>query len=285
MLCSQGFLRFVAQGRTLIPSLALGGIVSYASVARAQEPPKPPVTAPPPAVDSDAQFNAPAPLQTASPQIPPPPPGAYPPPPQPNGMPPVSPSGYGPPPTGYGQPPGPPNYSGQPWQAQPGYQPPPPPRGVYRPFSLSASIGPGVIKGPGERGVGPNFSVPRLGFGLAPNVQLTVGLEFAVLSTMTPDTRKNSSLWLRIFSLGVQAHIQEQLYLRGTVGFSSIGEDSDSGSTSGGDGTSFGGAVGFEFLTASHTALAVEVAASAAHFSRDREWWYTAGPQLVFSLF
>ncbi|HEY0707043.1 MAG TPA: hypothetical protein VGG33_09605, partial [Polyangia bacterium] len=207
--------------------------------------------------------SAPAPSHA-----PPPPPAPQPYPAQPYPPPPpASPEAPAPAPA----PPGPPAY---PYGPPPGYRPPapyyyyPPPaahRGLYRPFSISAGLGGGTLSMPDfgfdERDSEGGYSyLVRIGFGIAPNLQVFLGIDGMGISEPTTD------LTVTNYLIGVQYFVIPRLYLRGGLGIANVTE-SDAIVTSSAAGQGFLGGIGLELAQGDNVSFAVEFNSSASRFS------------------
>ena len=154
---------------------------------------------------------------------------------------------------------------------------------LIRPFSFTAAVGPGGFFGPGEEAFAVSYTLFRLGFGLAPGLSFVLGYEGVGTGSENPATGLDSWLSQNIWSLGIQGHVMQHLYVRGTVGVGHVEEETDIDTFSGGSGVSLGAAVGAELLQSNHVALGVEGAASTTHYSRER--WHTLGLHLTLSFY
>jgi hypothetical protein len=161
--------------------------------------------------------------------------------------------------------------------------PPPPPTGVYRPFSLSIAVGPGAMFGPGEQILALSHNVVRVGWGLARDLSFFASIEGARAPSVNPATRARSWLRHETFSAGVQYHFLQSFYVRGSAGVGLVGEETARQSFSGGRGIATSAAVGVEIAQVTHTALGFELAGNVTRYPR--EYWGTAGLNLVLSLF
>jgi hypothetical protein len=153
----------------------------------------------------------------------------------------------------------------------------------YRGFSLTLGVGPGGLFGPGEQALALSYLPCRLGYGIAPNLMLVLAYEGMGTNSVNPHTHQDSWLYQNIVWLGLQGRLRSQVYLRGGMGMSSVGEKTSSESFSGGHGMAVLGAIGRDIFTADHVALAIEVNASYARYPR--ESWQTLGLQLAASFF
>ncbi len=265
----------------LLPAIGLA-ISLWPSLAHAQAPATPPpagpaeaapeppvVTAPPPAAPTDGTaqpypYIPPPPANTAAPSYPP----------------------AGPPPNTYG------GQYGQynPYGPYPSYgYPPPPPHGVFRPVSLTLSVGPGVLNGYGfdgrrETNLALSYSVFRLGFGVAPNFSLFIGYEGAGSSSTRGSTGTSSWLSQNIWSFGLQYHLHQRFYLRAGAGIGTVGDDTNQGTFTSDNGTAFVAGVGYEFVQTPDIALGLEASGSVTKYAFD-EWWQTAGVNLTLAFF
>jgi hypothetical protein len=249
-------------------------VVFFHTAAWAQQPPPGPSYPPPPGYPP--------------PGYPPPPPG-YPPPPPPGYPPSGTPAPYPQPnqpyppsqpyPTGPNYPPGPPQ------QPQPAPEPPaepaptpppvyrvppptyyyyPPPaahRGLYRPFTISAGLGAGVLSIPGaprENQLGYNY-LARIGFGLGPDFIVYVGVDGTGVSQPGYDVNQTNYL------IGVQVFVVPRLYLRGGLGIAGVSEGSDDGGGSAA-GQAFLAGMGIELVQGDSLAFALEGTWSVARF-------------------
>jgi hypothetical protein len=163
------------------------------------------------------------------------------------------------------------------------YYPPPPPTGVYRPFSLTTSIGPGTLIGPGENSLALSYNVVRAGIGAGRNISFVFSFEGSGTPSINPKTRLDSWLKQEVWAAGVQYHFAQRLYGRTTVGLASVSEKTPGRVFEGGRGIGFAAAVGWEFVQSNHVALGVEVNGSSTRYSR--EFWHTLGLHLALSVF
>jgi hypothetical protein len=224
-------------------SIALACLLAHASV-HAQDAPAPPASEPAPPAE-------PAPPPVPAPPQPPP---NYPPPPP-----------YGPAP-GYG------------YYQQPGYYPAaPPPRSAYRPFMLGLGLGVGTLQFRDPFGVrtgeaGLSYTL-RVGFGITSRWLVFLGAEGIGVN------HGDAGVWQTAYLLGAQAFILGGLYARAGLGLANAtAEDADDTA-----GQALMGAVGFEFAQGYSTALALELAFTAARYPG--EVWWNGGLNFVLSFF
>jgi hypothetical protein len=220
------------------------------------------------------------------------PPGNYPPPP------PRAPAGQQP------------SYQYPPSQYPPNYPPPyyPPqrvrraryetysPDGIYRPISFSLGIGPGLMWGPKFDGhpesdirgkAALSYNLFRLGFGIAPNLQLILAFEGTGTNSIVPQgdfAGEHSWVTQHNWLLGLQFFFLQHFYVRGAAGLGTISESSASLDTSGGNGIAVAGAVGIELVQSRHAALGLEL--NGSHTTYDsNEHWTTGGLDMAVSFF
>lgn len=165
----------------------------------------------------------------------------------------------------------------------PAHYPPPPPTGIYRRFSLSLAVGPGLLVGPGEQSLAISHNVLRAGWGVARDLAFFLSIEGARAPSVNPATHSNSWLRQETFSLGVQYHVQRTIYLRGSAGMGLVGEETATRSFSGGRGVALSGAAGIEIAQMYRGAVALELAGNLTRYAR--EFWGTTGLNLVVTLF
>jgi hypothetical protein len=161
--------------------------------------------------------------------------------------------------------------------------PPPPPTGVFRAFSLTVAVGPGALIGPGEQTLGVSHNLVRLGWGVARNLSSFVSFEGAHAPSVNPRTHQRS--WLRhdTVSVGMQLHFRRRAYVRGSLGFGFVGEETRTHSFSGGSGVAMTGALGWELVQLARHAVAVELAGNITRYPT--EFWGTTGLNLTVSFF
>jgi hypothetical protein len=197
-----------------------------------------------------------------------------------------------PPPPAPTYPPPPPRYQGgpppfaypfQPPEAAPAIAAPDDQNGVRRPISFTASVGPGMLFGPGERQMALSYQLFRVGVGIDRNLSAVLGYESTGTDSVNPATDEDSWLKQDIWSLGLAAHLLPQLYFRGIMGIGHVSEKTASSNFSGGRGITVGAAVGYELLQMRHLALALDLHGSYTHYAR--ESWKTTGLELAVSFF
>jgi hypothetical protein len=237
--------------------IGAGALLATMGRAHAQDqaPPTPPPSAQP----------APSEPQTPPGNYPPPPPrGQY-----QNGYPNQTPYGY-------------PNQSPYGYPNQ--YYGPPPieRRPSFRPFSFSAGLGAGLLAGPGEQDLALTYLF-RFAFGVAENVSFVIGYEGAGTSSVSPETGEDSWLTHNVLWGGLQLHVLPAVYVRGGVGVGWGTESTNSIRNSSRGGLAGTVGVGWEFIQATHTALALEANANVARY--ERENWGMAGLNLVLSFY
>ena len=98
---------------------------------------------------------------------------------------------------------------------------------LVRPFSFTAAVGPGGFFGPGEEAFAVSYTLFRLGFGLAPGLSFVFGYEGIGTGSENPATGLDSWLQQNIWSLGIQGHVLQHLYVRGAVGIGTVEEETD----------------------------------------------------------
>jgi hypothetical protein len=280
-----GPTRSASRRRAVLTGLVVLGVLGvHTSGALAQQPAAGPdpsaITTPPPPPAEPGP--PPASYPQGAMQAPPGYPTGYPPPP------------YGPPPTGYGQPLPPPPGPGYP-PPGPGYgYPPPRPYSYYppppqmsvrsitdRPFTIGGSLGLGGLRfhddtdtSTSDLGVG--YSL-RLGFGIAPRLQLLIGIDGA--TSGHGDFVYDQTIYYG----GLQAFLTRQLFLRGGIGFGN--------STQKGDWTFFGktgfgltASLGVELIQGFNWSL--ELAGQlTAGFYPDSERWTSTALNIGFNFF
>ncbi|MCG5051867.1 MAG: hypothetical protein KA712_02810 [Myxococcales bacterium] len=250
---------------------------SFPAAAWAQEPgpppaegtPQPGTVAPPPQAEAapPAGQAEPAPPESGSDPraLPPPPPRGY----QQGGAPQAQGSPYG-----YGYQP---SYGAQ----GQSYMPPPLPRGVFRPFSFGVGAGPGVLSLRGdnsqtERGI--SYMV-RFGFGVEPNLSVTVAFEGAAATSNGTLASQDALL------LGVQYFVSQVLYLRGGVGIANETERDPDTDVVFVDQNGFAlqGGVGVDLIQSASVSLGLEASALLGQYPD--ETWIGGGLNLVFSIY
>jgi hypothetical protein len=136
------------------------------------------------------------------------------------------------------------------------YPPPAAHRGIYRPFTMSAGLGVGLLSLPGvprENDVGYNY-LARIGFGLTPDFIVYLGVDGTGVSQ--PDYDLTDTNYL----LGVQYFVVSRLFLRGGVGIAGISDSEDSGASAG---QAFLAGLGVELVQGDSVAFALELTSSA----------------------
>ncbi|MDX2021863.1 MAG: hypothetical protein SF187_16620 [Deltaproteobacteria bacterium] len=168
-----------------------------------------------------------------------------------------------------------------------GYYPPPPPQGVYRPFSFSVGLGPGFLALKNETvdnssSAGAVYSL-RFGFGVQPNLSIVLGFEGA--SAQKDGVRANQDALL----LGIQYFFHQVIYVRGGMGIANETEEDNLGIAVDQNGFAFQGALGVDLLQSSNVALSLEGGVLVGRYpgepNSDGETWTSGGLSLVFSLY
>ena len=239
----------------------------HTAAALAQQPTPPPEAAAAPASPDASQTAAPPPAypQAPPPQYPPPQPGyQYP----PGYAPPpgyVPPQGYGYPPPAYRAPP--PRY---------GYYPPPPPPppprlATERVFMIGGSLGLGALHyrdylyAP-TSDLATGYSA-RLGFGIAPRLLFLISIDGAVASN------SGYAYDQTIYSIGLQAFLTQQLFVRGGAGIGNITQKDDWNFLYFGKaGFGLTGAVGVELLQGYNWSLELAGQIVAGFYSDSEKW-------------
>jgi hypothetical protein len=161
--------------------------------------------------------------------------------------------------------------------------PPPPPTGVFRPFSLTIGGGPGALVGPGEQDVALSHNLIRFGWGVVRNLSLYVSFEGVRAPSIHPRTHVRSWLSHDTISAGAQYHFHQRAYLRVGAGVATVSEQAGDETFDGGNGTAGIAAVGVDLVQLPRAALSLEAAATAARYPT--EWWGSAGLNLALTLF
>lgn len=152
-------------------------------------------------------------------------------------------------------PPPPPTGGSQGYPAD-GQYPPPPPDGVYRPFSFTLGAGLGLVRlGPDAHNARGLSYALRFGFGVQPNLNVTLGFEGA--TGWKDDVLESQDAFL----VGLQYFLAQVLYVRGAFGVANetvrdavlVHWDQT--------GLGFQGAVGVDLVQGPSVALSLEAAA------------------------
>ena len=160
------------------------------------------------------------------------------------------------------------------------YQPQP----SYRTFSFSLGLGPALLVGPNDReDLALSWNLFRLNFAVAPRVSFVVSFEGAGTSSVYAYTGEDSWLMHDVLTGGLQIRLRRAIYLRGGVGVGWGTEWTESFRSSSRAGLAVSGGLGYEFMQSAHTALALELAANVARYSR--ETWGMTGLNLALSFF
>lgn len=161
-------------------------------------------------------------------------------------------------------------------------QAPPAPARDLSGFNLTLALGPGGLNGPGERALALGYQL-RVGYGIDRNLVILVGLEGAGTNSVNPKTQAKSWLKQEMVWLGLMGRLGRTAYLRTGVGVAAVSEKTDTMTFEGGNGLAVVGAVGWDIYESGPVALAIELAASHAHYAV--ESWQTFGLQVAVSLF
>jgi hypothetical protein len=261
-------MKILAKSPALAVMLLHSAVLAQQPVPGAQQPQYPPQPYPP--TQQPPQYPPPQQPQYPPAQQPQYPPPQYPPGQQPQPYPPTPPYPPGQPEPQ--TPPAPPEPEPQPAPRSPrsGYRPPPsyyyypPPaaqRGIYRPFTMSAGLGAGVLSIPGrprENQLGYNY-LARIGFGLTPDFIVYLGVDGTGVSDLGYDINQTN------FLIGVQYFVIRRLYLRGGLGIAALSEDADGDSASSA-GQAFLGGLGVELVQGDTLAFAIEATFSLGRF-------------------
>jgi len=169
-------------------------------------------------------------------------------------------------------PPPPPQVQGsQPYGAQPygnGYQSGWP-NGITRPFSFSLVAGPGFLSGTDETNRETEYGAIyafRFGIGFAPNLSLTVGWEGVSVRGRDKITNEKARFGQDAFLVGIQYFMTPRFHFRAGFGTATATEDTDNFSTTDTGGMAAGAGIGFDIVSQSNFALALELSATAAQY-------------------
>lgn len=167
----------------------------------------------------------------------------------------------------------------------PSYYPPTPPDGVWRPFTFSVGLGPGFLALDNDEikqaDGGVAYSL-RFGFGVQPNLSVTLGFEGASGYRLGVATTQTALL------LGVQYFVSQVIYIRGGMGVAEVEEVRDQ-LVVGQQGFGFQGALGVDLIQAPNLSLSLEAGLLVGRYpgavGSNGETWTSGGLNLVFSLY
>jgi hypothetical protein len=166
------------------------------------------------------------------------------------------------------------------------YYPQRPPTGVYRPFSFSLGLGPGLLTRKNDlekTSAGGVAHSVRFGFGVQPNLSVTLGYEGTAVRKNGYATSQSALL------VGVQYFVAQVLYLRVGMGIANETDEDDNGFVTDQDGFGFQGVAGVDLIQSSNVSLALEagllVGQYAGYKATGPETWSSAGINMVFSLY
>ena len=168
----------------------------------------------------------------------------------------------------------------------PTYYPPTPPDGVWRPFTFSVGLGPGFLALNNDKvkqaDGGVAYSL-RFGFGVQPNLSVTLGFEGA------SGYREGVTATQTALLLGVQFFATQLIYIRGGMGVANEEEVRDQLVIVDQQGFGFQGALGVDLIQAPNLSLSLEAGLLVGRYpgaiGSNGETWTSGGLNLVFNLY
>ncbi len=158
--------------------------------------------------------------------------------------------------------------------------PPPPPDGVYRPFSFTLGAGPGILRLNNGLDTSPAWGISyalRFGFGIQPDLIFTMGFEG------TSATKNGTLASQDALLLGLQYFVSQLAYVRGAMGIANETEEDANEIYMDQNGLALQGALGVDLVQGANVALSLEAAVMLGRYST--ETWTSGGLNLLFSLY
>jgi hypothetical protein len=145
------------------------------------------------------------------------------------------------------------------------------PNGITRPFSFALGAGPGFLSASDgsstESELGSMYAF-RVGIGFAPNASLTLGWEGASVRRRDADVKEIARFEQDAFLVGIQYFVTRRLNLRAGFGTASVSEESTSVSALEEDGRAGSLGIGYDLVSQSNFALALELSATAVQYTK-----------------